>query len=160
MRRLVRLLLKLFPEDVRGVTRGEMEETFFDRYRETLGGGEGEEPSGGGAQGKQRLSHFSRMAFLMGELWSLARHGVAERLAFGEAPPPFAGLADDLRFALRALCRHKGFSLGALVILALGLGVNTAAFSLTMGMSRIVKRFQERMFSGLISRWTRPRSWA
>ena len=39
-------------------------------------------------------------------------------------------IADDLRFGARLLFRSPGFSLTAIVVLALGIGVNTLAFSL------------------------------
>jgi hypothetical protein len=40
------------------------------------------------------------------------------------------GWFDDLAYAARRLWRSPGFSLTALVILVLGIGVNTTAFSL------------------------------
>jgi predicted permease len=39
-------------------------------------------------------------------------------------------IADDLRFGARLLARSPGFSLTAIIVLALGIGVNTLAFSL------------------------------
>ncbi len=121
-RTLVRLLLKLFPEDTPGVIRTEMEETLYDRCR-----GEG----GSGS------------FLLIRELWCLFRHGLGERLAGSRGPSPLAGFSDDLRFAFRALLRHKVFSLGAVVMLGLGIGLTTSVFSLYTGMSRIVQRFED-----------------
>ena len=40
---------------------------------------------------------------------------------------------DDLRFGLRLLWRHPSFSILALLTLALGIGANTAVFSIVRG---------------------------
>jgi len=118
---LLRLLLRLFPEEADGVTRTEMEETFRDRCR---------------AEGRPGV------AFLMAELWFLLRHGLAERLGGLGPLGPAGGLIDDLRFAVKSLSRNKSFGLGAVVMLALGIGLTTAAFSMHTGMSRVVQRFE------------------
>jgi len=121
LRRVVRLFLNIFPEDVPGISREDMEETFLDGYEDAR----------------------SRTRFLAVELAALFRHGLGERWESLEAPRPLAGLTDDIRFALKSLLKQPLFTAGAVLMLALGLGVNTGAFSMTMGMSRIADRFRD-----------------
>ncbi len=42
-------------------------------------------------------------------------------------------LGQDLRFAIRQICRNPGFSLSVILTLALGIGVNTTVFSMVNG---------------------------
>ncbi|MFC1661225.1 ABC transporter permease [Gemmatimonadota bacterium] len=141
LRKLVHILLHLFPEDLPGMTRDDIEETFFDHYRARTVA-EAEAEGGGGATsgwGPRR----SRVRFLAREIWSLARHGLSERRERLGVARPFMGFTDDVRFATRALLKHRAFSLGAILMLGLGIGVNTATFSMATGMSRIVQRLQD-----------------
>ncbi|UCD24757.1 MAG: ABC transporter permease [Gemmatimonadota bacterium] len=72
---------------------------------------------------------------------------------------PFDGFGYDLRFAVRGLMKSPTFAIGAVVMLALGIGVNTAIFSMNAGMLRIVERFHQPdqlvFVWGVEDRWTR-----
>jgi putative ABC transport system permease protein len=120
---IVRVLLHLFPEDVPGITRAEMAETFFDRLAGV-----------GGAR---------RPAVTLGALWDLARAGVGERVQGWGPASLVRGLGEDLRFAARSLARSPVFALGAAVMLALGIGATNAMYSMNAMMAGVVDRFRE-----------------
>jgi putative ABC transport system permease protein len=105
-----------------------METTFFDRLR---------------AAGNRRGASRSGVPLLVAELWSLFWNGLLERLEAISKLRPFIGFPDDLRFSIRALFKHRIFALSAVLMLALGIGVNTAIFSINKGMASIVQRFHE-----------------
>lgn len=82
-----------------------------------------------------------RAGFWMETLVDVARNAGAERAASRRPvvdaprrrPSPLAALALDVGFAVRRLAREPGFSLVAIVTLALGIGANTAVFSSVNG---------------------------
>jgi putative ABC transport system permease protein len=119
----VRILLRLYPEDVPGINRAEMEETFFDRLAQ--------------------LKEARRSPVVLAAMWDLARTGAGERLRSWGRPPLLRGLGEDVRFAVRSLARSPMFALGAAAMLALGIGATNSMYSMHALMAGIVHRFHE-----------------
>lgn len=117
MKRLLRWILRLFPEDLDGLSRSVMEETFLDAYA---------------------ASGFSR-SFAVRELWSLIRSGAGERIStwvrdlrsVGGGGP--ALIAHEVRLASRSLVRSPGFAGASILTIALGIGATTVVFSFVHG---------------------------
>jgi putative ABC transport system permease protein len=118
---LYRVLLLAYPPGFRAEHGDEAVQVFADACRDSW----------------TERGLWALLGRLVRAILEVPRHGVAERFASREASVPrsrrrgrlLAELSSDVRYAVRSIRRRPALAAGVIVTLALGIGSNTAMFS-------------------------------